>query len=171
MSARDLRALNAYYIVARPVYLIGVALQAQVNLFPMDLVGAVSSGEFLLALRATSPAVELMETSRRIAMSGAPAAHLRAIYALGAQHHKSTIDLNALTFPIARSPLFGLPVIAEDGLVRELSIQQIHRIGSHVLFVSRIEWEVGHTEQQLAHVSGMYAERLNRNKHPLRALA
>jgi flavin reductase (DIM6/NTAB) family NADH-FMN oxidoreductase RutF len=171
MSARDLRALNAYYIVARPVYLVGVAHEDRVNLFPMDLVGAVSSGEFLLALRATSPAIALMEASRRIAMSGAPAVHLRAIYALGAQHHKSTVDLNGLTFPVARSMLYGLPVLAQDGLVRELSVQQIHRIGSHVLFVSRVDREAGRTEEQLAHVSGMYAERLSRKKHPLRSLA
>src|SRR5262249_47614408 len=71
MSAADLRALNAYYITARPVYLVGVAHKDRVNLFPMDLVGPVSSGDFLLALRATSPAVEVMEASRCIAMSGA----------------------------------------------------------------------------------------------------
>src|SRR5262249_9210016 len=160
----DLRALNAYYITARPVYLVGVAHKDRVNLFPMDLVGPVSSGDFLLALRATSPAVEVMEASRCIAMSGAPAAHLRAVYALGAQHHKSSVDLNTVGFPITRSTLYGLPVLAEDGLVRELFVRAVHRIGSHVLFVSRVEREAGRTWEQLAHVSGMYAERLSRMK-------
>jgi flavin reductase (DIM6/NTAB) family NADH-FMN oxidoreductase RutF len=103
-------------------------------------------------------------------MSGAPVVDIRAIYALGAQHHKSTLDLSALTFPVARSALFGLPVLAKNGLVRELSVQQVHRIGSHVLFVSRIESETGRTDEQLAHVSGMYAERLRREEHPLKSL-
>jgi flavin reductase (DIM6/NTAB) family NADH-FMN oxidoreductase RutF len=171
MSAADLRALNAYYISARPVYLVGVSHEKQVNLFPMDLVAPLGSGDFVLALRSTSPAIDVIEASRRIAMSGAPAAHLRAIYELGAQHRRTTIDLDALEFSVTRSRLFGLPVLAGAGLVRELSVQALHRIGSHVLFVCRVEDENGHTDAQVAHVSAMYAERLTRMKQPYQALA
>jgi flavin reductase (DIM6/NTAB) family NADH-FMN oxidoreductase RutF len=170
MSAADLRALNAYYISARPVYLVGVSHDKLVNLFPMDLVAPLGSGDFVLALRATSPAIDVIEASRRIAMSGAPAAYMRAIYELGAQHRRTTIDLDALGFSVTRSRLFGLPVLAGAGLVRELSVQTLHRIGSHVLFVCRVEEEQGHTETQLAHVSAMYAERLTRMKQPYQAL-
>jgi flavin reductase (DIM6/NTAB) family NADH-FMN oxidoreductase RutF len=171
MSASDLRCLNAYYISARPVYLVGVRDANAVNFFPMDLVGGVSSGDFLLALRATSPAVEIMEASGRIAMSGAPASQLQAIYALGAHHHKATIDVTRLPFAVRQSELFGLMVLDEPGLVRELSVQAAHRVGSHVLFVTRIARESGRTEAQLAHVSHMYAEWLARHGRPLEALA
>jgi flavin reductase (DIM6/NTAB) family NADH-FMN oxidoreductase RutF len=171
MSAADLRALNAYYMSARPVYLVGVSHEKRVNLFPMDLVAPLGSGDFVLALRATSPSIEIIEASRRIAMSGAPASDLPAIYALGAHHRMTTVDLDAVGFSVTRSRLFGLPVLAGAGLVRELSVQELHRIGSHVLFVCRVEGESGHTEAQLAHVSGMYAERLTRTKQPYRALA
>lgn len=171
MSATDLRALNAYYISARPVYLVGVSHEKLVNLFPMDLVAPLGSGDFVLALRATTPAIDAIEATRRIAMSGAPAAHLRAIYELGAQHRRTSVDLNALGFSVTRSRLFGLPVLAGAGLVRELSVQALHRIGSHVLFVCRVEDEHGHTKAQLAHVSAMYAERLTRMKQPYQRLA
>lgn len=171
MSASDLRCLNAYYIVSRPVYLVSVALEDRVNVFPMDLVGGVSSGEFLLALRATSPAVELIESSRRIALSGAPGAQLNAVYALGTQHHRLTVDLSGLPFQVRASDVFALPVLAEPGLVREVSVREVHRVGSHVLFVTHVERESGVTVEQLAHVSGMYAEWLSRRGRALRALA
>jgi flavin reductase (DIM6/NTAB) family NADH-FMN oxidoreductase RutF len=171
MSPRDLRALNAYYIVPRPVFLVGVAHEGQENLFPMDLVGALSSGEYLLALRSTSPSVALMEASRHIAMSSAPAAQLQAVYALGKQHHLSALDLSTLTVPVARSPLFGLPVLEQDGLMRELFVERVERIGSHALFVTRIEREAGHAGRQLAHMSGMYAEWLRRERQACEVLA
>lgn len=171
MSARDLRALNAYYTVARPVFLVGVGHEERVNLFPMDLVASLSSGEYLLALRATSPGVALMEASRRIAMSSAPAELLDAVYALGSQHRKPTLDLSQLTVPISRSPLFGLPALEQAGLVRELSVERVERIGSHVLFITRIEQETGLAHRQLAHMSGMYVEWLQRHQRPCEVLA
>jgi flavin reductase (DIM6/NTAB) family NADH-FMN oxidoreductase RutF len=158
MSASDLRCLNVYYMAARPVYLIGVSHEGRSNVFPMDLVGALSSGDFLLALRATSPAIKLMEGSGRIAMSGAPSDNLKAVYDLGAHHRAEAINLSDLPFTMRTSELFGLPVLAENGLVRELAVREIHRIGSHVLFVTHAERENGHTDRQLAHVSGMYGE-------------
>lgn len=165
MTAADLRALNLYYSVRRPVYLVGTAWEGRTNLFPMDLVGQLSSGEFLLALRATSPAIELMERSGRIALSAAPAGQLQAVYALGAHHKKDTVDVDALPFPVRPSPRFGLPSLA-DRLAYELAVEQVHRIGSHVLFVTRIETRQPPAENQLAHVSAMYAERsARRGRH------
>lgn len=157
MTAADLRCLNAYYIHARPVYLVAVAHGGRNNVFPMDLVGPLSSGEFLLALRATSPAIALLEGSRRVALSGAPGHQRAAVYALGAHHRKETVDVGALPFAFAPSPCFALPSIG-GGLVREIEIGDVHRHGSHVLFVGRVANEAGATPRQLAHVSAMYAE-------------
>ena len=140
MSAADLYCLNVYYTWARRVFLIGVAHGERSNFFPMDLVGRVDPDHFLLALRATSPAIELTESSRVIAMSGAPADRLDTVYALGAHHRKASIDPSALPFPVRRSPRHGLPVLAE-GFTRELTVRQVHRVGSHVLFVCRVDEE------------------------------
>jgi len=165
MSASDLRCLNVYYMWPRPVYLIGVASGDRSNFFPMDLVGRVDASHFLLALRATSPAIELMETSRVIAMSAAPADRLQTVYALGAHHRKSSVDTSTLPFAVVRSARHGLPVLA-TGFTRELSVQQVHRHGSHVLFVCRVDAEQGTTPHQLAHVSLMYAEWQARHGRP-----
>jgi flavin reductase (DIM6/NTAB) family NADH-FMN oxidoreductase RutF len=171
MSAHDLRCLNAYYMVARPVYLVSVEHEGRTNMFPMDLVGRLTSGEFTFALRATSPSIELIEQSRRVAMSAAPARFLHAVYDLGRQHGLKTIDVSTLAFGVRSSVLFNLPVLAENGLVREISVRHSHRVGSHVLFIGDIQDERGHTINQLAHMSAMYAEWLNRAGRPQRILS
>jgi len=170
MSAEDLCALNAYYIVARPVFLVGVGHEERRDLFPMDLVGALGSGEYLVALRATSPGIALMQASRRIAMSSAPAELLGAVYALGSRHRQSTLELASAGVPISSSPLFGLPVLDRAGLVRELVVEKAERIGSHVLFVTRIEQEAGLARRQLAHLSGTYIEWLGRRRRTCEVL-
>jgi len=171
MSAHDLRALNAYYIAARPVFLVGAGHEEQVNLFPMDLVARLSSDEYLLALRATSPNVALMENSGHIAMSSGPAELLNFVYALGRQHRQATLDLSTLPVAISRSPLFGLPVLEHAELVRELTVQRTERIGSHVLFITQIESETGRADRQLAHMSLMYIEWLRRHQRGCETLA
>ena len=170
MSAADLRCLNVYYMWPRRVFLVGVKLGDRSNLFPMDLVGSVGSGDFLLALRATSPAIELMERSRVIAMSAAPAGHLASIYALGAHHRKPSVDTSALPFDVRPSARHGLPVLA-TGFTRELSVLHTHRIGSHVLFVCRVDAELGSTPVQMAHISQMYAEWLERRGQPVETMS
>jgi flavin reductase (DIM6/NTAB) family NADH-FMN oxidoreductase RutF len=157
MSAADLRCLNVYYTWPRRVFLVGAAFEGRTNLFPMDLVGRVSPDDFTLALRATSPAIELMERSRVIAMSAAPAEHLAEVYALGVHHRKPTVDTSTLPFDVRASALHGLPVLAQ-GFTRELTVRAVHRVGSHVLFVCRVDPERGRTTRQIAHVSQMYAE-------------
>ena len=104
-------------------------------------------------------------------MSAAPASLLRAVYDLGRQHGLNTIDVSTLSFGVRSSFAFGLPVLADNGLVREISVRQVHRVGSHVVFVGDIENEMGHTVDRLAHMSAMYAEWLNRMGRPQRTLA
>ncbi|MFL5608847.1 MAG: hypothetical protein ACJ8AD_20490 [Gemmatimonadaceae bacterium] len=170
LSAAELRALNVYYTAPRPVYLMGVALGDRTNLFPMDLVGRVGSGDYLLALRATSRPIELIEATRVIAMSPAPAEHYALVYALGAHHRTPSVDLSSLPFSVQRSSLHRLPVSAQ-GLTRELSVTDVHRVGSYNLFVCRVDAESGTTTRALALVSAMYAEWLARHGHPLETLA
>jgi flavin reductase (DIM6/NTAB) family NADH-FMN oxidoreductase RutF len=172
MSAADLRALNAYYIVARPVFLVGVGHAGRENLFPMDLVARLSSGEQLLALRSTSPSVALMEASGCMVMSSAPAARLEAVYALGRQHRQTTLDLSNVPLSVTRSPWLGLPALGSPALVRELLVEKVERVGSHTLFITRMEREAGSAELlQLAHVSGMYVEWLRGSGQACEVLA
>jgi flavin reductase (DIM6/NTAB) family NADH-FMN oxidoreductase RutF len=170
MSASDLRALNAYYIVPRPVYSVSVSHAGRTNMFPMDLVGRLPSGAFSLALRTTSPAIELIDSSRRVVMSGAPSHLLSEVYALGRHHRESAIDVGKLPFRIAQSRRYALPIIADASIVRELTVRAVHRIGSHTVFVCDIDEEIGEPQNMIAHTSAMFVEWLRRRGRTVEVL-
>jgi flavin reductase (DIM6/NTAB) family NADH-FMN oxidoreductase RutF len=158
MSFADLRALNVFYMMPRPVHLVSVVHQERSNLFPMDLVGPVGQDTFVLALRATSPSIELMRASGRIVFSGAPAALKEVVFRLGAHHKARSIDWDGLPIAVRPSPHFGIPVPQAALRVRELEVAASHDIGSHVFFVTTVAADTRLADEpQLAHVSDMYA--------------
>jgi flavin reductase (DIM6/NTAB) family NADH-FMN oxidoreductase RutF len=158
MDFADLKALNVFYMMPRPVYLVTVIDEGGDNLFPMDLVGPLGDELFLLALRRTSPSIAPMREGRRIVLSGMPARLKEAVYRLGAHHKEAGIDWRALELATRPSPLFGWPVPADALDGRELEVLQSEAIGSHVLFVTRVAGQARFgDEPQLCHVSDMYA--------------
>jgi flavin reductase (DIM6/NTAB) family NADH-FMN oxidoreductase RutF len=158
MDLPDLKALNVFYMMPRPVYLVSVVHEGRDNIFPMDLVGPLGENLFLLALRKTSPSIELMRTGGRIVLSGMPARFRDVVYRLAIHHKKLAVDWSALELAIQPSPRFGFPVPAEALDWRELRVVKSEETGSHVLFVTEVEscTDVG-DEPQLCHVSDMYA--------------
>jgi flavin reductase (DIM6/NTAB) family NADH-FMN oxidoreductase RutF len=155
----------------RPVFLVSVEWAGRTNMFPMDLIGTLTTGELLLALRASSAAIELIEGSRRVALSATHPGLLKEVYALGNQHGKASIDVRALPLPIGTSQRFHLPVLEALGRVLEVEVHEVHHIGSHVLFVGRVVSEAGKPATRLAHISGMYAEWLERQHRGVQSLA
>ena len=136
MSRDDRCCLSVLYICPRPVVLVSVVDSHRNNIFPMDLIGAVGQDYFLMALRTTSNAVELMEHSRQMALSSIPADHGDIAYRLGVHHRKDRIDLAGLPFETTESPRYGLPVPKSSLAVREVHVEETHTIGSHRLFVT-----------------------------------
>ena len=139
MTPRDVRGIHVFYICPRPVVLVSVEHEASGNLFPMDLIGPTDSPWFSMALRSTSPAVRLMQQSRRMALSGVPFAYQAIAYELGKHHRLSNIDWDALPFATTRSPLFHLRVPEAALRVCEVTVHEFHEVGSHVLFLTRVE--------------------------------
>ncbi len=141
MSLPDLRCMHVFYLCPRPVVLVSVEHEGSSNLFPMDLIGPTDSPWFSMALRSTSPAVRLMQQSRRMALASVPFACQAIAYQLGKHHRLANIDWSGLGFPLTRSPLFGLRVPETALHVREVSVHESHEVGSHTLFVTSIEGE------------------------------
>lgn len=170
MSFADLRALNLFYMMPRPVHLISTVHEDASNIFPMDLVGPLGDDRFLLALRQTSPAVELMRGSGRIVAAGAPATLKPAVYALGAHHSKRSIDWSALPFAVESSPEFRIPTPGCALGLRELRVIASEAVGSHMVFVTSVVTRSAAADApQLCHVSDMYARWRARHGHPLTA--
>jgi flavin reductase (DIM6/NTAB) family NADH-FMN oxidoreductase RutF len=158
MTPLELRALDCYYVWPRPVYLVSVKHGDRSNLFPMDLVGPFGEDRFTLALRNTSPSVETIRESGRVALSIAPAAWKERVYALGAHHRRLSIEPAELPFGLVPSPVFGLPLPDGTPLHREIEILDAALIGSHTFFMGRTVWAGdGVMPPQLAHVSGLFA--------------
>jgi flavin reductase (DIM6/NTAB) family NADH-FMN oxidoreductase RutF len=121
------------------VVLVTVQHEGAGNMFPMDLIGLTDSPWYSMALRLTSPAVSLMQASRRLALASVPWEYKDFAYRLGEHHRKTSIDWACLPFPTRPSPLFGLPVAEKSQRVREVKVAECHSVGSHMLFVTSVE--------------------------------
>lgn len=138
MTALAVRSLAVFYICPRPVVLVTAVDGCAVNIFPMDLIGPIGDRRFSLALHSTSGGIPLMEHSRKIAISSLPVEQARAIFELGKNHRKASVNLDQLPFSTVSSPKFGLPVPSAALRVRELEIEAVQAVGSHKLFVADI---------------------------------
>lgn len=156
-----------FYICPRPVVLVSVDDGSHSNLFPMDLIGPVSSDRFTLALRSTSQSVPTMKSARRVALSDIPAHHHAAAYKLGVHHKNVKVEWDQLPFEIQRSRDFSLPYPAIALRVREMEILDFDTIGSHTFFVTRMVSEHSLAEDpQFFHTSGIYQHFRHRNGRP-----
>jgi flavin reductase (DIM6/NTAB) family NADH-FMN oxidoreductase RutF len=141
MTQPDLRSSFVFYTCPRPVVLVSVEHEESSNIFPMDLIGPTDSPWFSMALRSTSPAVRLMQQSRRMALASIPFTYKQIAYDLGKHHRKSSIDWTTLPFQTVPSPSFGLRVPEAALRIREVRVHEFHEVGSHVLFITSIEHE------------------------------
>jgi flavin reductase (DIM6/NTAB) family NADH-FMN oxidoreductase RutF len=146
-----------FYICPRPVVLVAVDDGQHSNLFPMDLIGRVSTERFTLALRSTSQSVPTMKSARRVALADVPAADYALAYKLGVHHRNVAVAWDQLPFKIQRSANFGLPCPQLATRVRELEILDFDTIGSHTFFVTRVVSEHSVAEgERFFHTSGIY---------------
>jgi len=59
-------------------------------------------------------------------------------YILGPNHNVPTIDWRQLPFATRPSRIFKIPVPVFACRVRELRVEQVHRLGYHTFFLSRV---------------------------------
>jgi flavin reductase (DIM6/NTAB) family NADH-FMN oxidoreductase RutF len=160
MLIREFFALSTFYICPRPVVLVSVVDGNAGNIFPMDLIGPIGAQHFTLALHGTSTAVPLIERSRKVALSAVPVEQISIAYALGQNHKKTDFRWNQISFDLATSPAFGLPIPAFALSVKEMEIEEVRAMGSHKLFICRTG--VNHFRShglQLSFVQGFYHAR------------
>jgi hypothetical protein len=138
MPKRQLECLFTFYICPRPVALVSVMVNGAGNIFPMDLIGDFADGYFSLALRNTSAAASLLESSGKLALSDIPMQHINLAYELGKNHNQTFVDLRGTGFSTRTSPAFALPVPQFSVRVREMQIETVRNVGSHKLFLAHI---------------------------------
>src|ERR1700722_1335650 len=160
MIIRELFALSTFYICPRPVVLVSVVDGNAGNIFPMDLFGPIGGQHFTLPLHCTSTAVSLIEQSRKVALSGVPVEQISIAYKLGQNHKKTDFHWSQVSFDLATSPVFGLPIPEFALSVKEMEIEEVRAMGSHKLFICRTGANhVRFHGLQLSFVQGFYHAR------------
>lgn len=170
MSHREIRASQVAFIRPHPLMLGSLNGSAGGNMFPMNLMGDLGEGHFAFALKDSRRAAHLVERTGSIALSNVPPALCAVAFRFAIHHTRDGIDWDTVPFALRRSRELGIPVPASSSRVRELRVAQVHRLGSHTLFVARIIADDWRTDEPPVHiVHGFYQHwRLRNDKAKLR---
>jgi hypothetical protein len=137
----------------------------------MDLLGALSTGTFVLGMHSGSPAIPLWRNSCRIAVSAVPLHYKPTVYTMGKNHRRMFLKPSELPIRCVSSASYGIPVPDEALSVRELTIGQSWDLGSHRLFAARTtSMQKRAEEPQMCHVHRFYQQFLLRHNRPLPSL-
>jgi flavin reductase (DIM6/NTAB) family NADH-FMN oxidoreductase RutF len=171
MHSREIRASQVAFIRPHPLMLGSVNGEAGGNIFPMNLMGDLGHDYFAFALKDSRRAAHLVERTGSIALSNVPLSLCSVAFKLAINHTKESIDWNHLPFPLTLSRSLLIPVPASAPRVREMKVDQIHKLGSHTLFVARIISDEWHTNEPQVHVvHGFYQHwRLRGDKAQLKS--
>ena len=151
--------MEVLFICPRPICLASTIESSVGNMFPMNVMGQLDDGYFGFGLKDARSPSNLVNRTRRIALSTIPMQQGDLGYKLGPNHAKKNgIDWNDLPFATKQSPNFGIPIPAFAFRVREMEVENARKLGSHIFFVGRVvrderfsdgmEWCVVHGNYQ-----------------------
>jgi flavin reductase (DIM6/NTAB) family NADH-FMN oxidoreductase RutF len=157
MSFLERRAAMVSFVRPHPTVLVSTADELGGNIFPMNIMGALGPNRFGFTLRQDRLAGQLVERVKRVVISNVPSGHGSSVYGLARNHTKAFVDWDDLPFATMPSPLFRIPIPEFALRVREMELEQVHRIGSHSFFVARILGDtVFSPEPSLCVIHGYY---------------
>ena len=163
MTPADMFAMWILHDAPRPVVAVSYGSEEKGNLFPMDLIGPVSDGWYVLGLHSSSPAIPIFKDIGKIAVSEMPVQARGTVYALGKNHREAYREVRKLPLPMARSQLFGIPVPEQALCVRELVVEQVENLGSHHLFVTSVKSIIDKSAgPRMTHIHRLYQQYLMR---------
>jgi hypothetical protein len=134
LSYAKLKSFAAAYSYPRRVRLISFREEAYYNIFPMDLLGPIPSGNhFVFGLRHTNRSLEKIIRTGRILVSEFPASKKEIIYSLGKHHSSAPPALDQLPFSVRTSEEFGFYFPDWVEAYVEVRIKKTINLGSHML--------------------------------------
>ena len=171
MRSREIRASQVAFIRPHPLMLGSVNGEAGGNIFPMNLLGDLGHDYLAFALKDSRRAAHIVERVGSIALSNVPLSLCSVAFKLAINHTKDSIDWNQLPFPLTLSRSLLIPVPAPAPRVREMKVDQVHKIGSHTLFIARIISDEWHSNEPQVHIiHGFYQHwRLRGDKAQLKS--
>jgi flavin reductase (DIM6/NTAB) family NADH-FMN oxidoreductase RutF len=167
MSFLEKRAAMVMFIRPHPISLGTVSSEEGENIFPMNIMGDLGDGYVGFALKNSRMAAPLVRSTGRIALSNLPMPQAPLAFQLAANHTKRAIDFSQLPFATRMSQVFRVPVPTFAQRVRELEIESVHLIGSHVFFVARVLHEEKNAESLVVNVVHGFYQSLRLKGHHL----
>ena len=139
-----LKAVAAAYTYPRRVRIISFQLDGGYNfIFPMDLLADIRSAHlFLLGMRKSNSVLKKIMDIKKIVVAEAPAEYKPVIYKLGRLHSAAPPALSELPFATIQTREFGFFVPEWVESYKELSIEKMVDIGSHMLLFGHWKEEV-----------------------------
>jgi flavin reductase (DIM6/NTAB) family NADH-FMN oxidoreductase RutF len=157
MTLLEQRAMAVSFIRPHPIYLASVGDETRGNMFPLNLLSELGQDYVSLAIRDRRLASDLVERAGCLAISGVPVSQCPIAYQLAANHKKEFVEWRQLPFAITPSPSLSIPRPAFATNLRELRIEQVHRLGSHRFFLARIVTrETYNNQPQACVIHGSY---------------
>jgi flavin reductase (DIM6/NTAB) family NADH-FMN oxidoreductase RutF len=152
MTSAEIRASQVAFIRPHPLMLGSLNDRAGGNIFPMNLLGELGNRYFAFALKDSRRAAHLVERAGYLALSNVPVASCSVAFQLAVNHTRDSVDWSGLPFVLKRSRERCIPVPASSPRVREMKVEQIHRIGSHTLFIAQILSDDWRTDEPPVHI-------------------
>lgn len=128
------KSFVAAYSYPRRIRVISFRQDDYYNIFPMDLLGDISSSNrFVFGLRHSNVALDKIIATGKLVVSEAPYVQKDAIYRLGAHHSSAPPQLDALPFKVITSKKHGFYIPEWVLSYREVDVLQTIDLGSHML--------------------------------------
>lgn len=134
LSFRQFKAFVAAYSYPRRIRVISFRQDNYFNIFPMDLLGDIStSNRYVFGLRHSNIALNKIITTGKLVVAEAPFAQKEAIFRLGTHHSANPPALHTLPFKTIESKDHGFYIPDWVLSYREINILKTINLGSHML--------------------------------------
>jgi hypothetical protein len=134
LTFRQFKSFVAAYSYPRRIRVICFRQDDYYNIFPMDLLGDIStSHRYVFGLRHSNMALAKIIETGKLVVAEAPFEQKEAIYRLGAHHSSHPPTLDALPFGIIQSKNHGFYIPDWALSYREISVLKTINLGSHML--------------------------------------
>jgi hypothetical protein len=134
LTFQRFQSFVAAYSYPRRIRVISFQQGDYYNIFPMDLLGDISTGNrYVFGLRHTNIALSKIIETGKLAVAEVPFDQKETIYRLGAHHSSSPPPKDTLPFKTMASKDYGFPIPVWALSYREVRILKTTNMGSHML--------------------------------------
>jgi hypothetical protein len=147
------------YSIPRNISLISVCENNLVNLFPVDLHGALGNDYYVISLRIKGKACGQVEQIRRLVLSEMLPSSFKMVYSLGKNHMKDFTDPGKFELLKGFSELYKFPLPKNAIRYKELHFVEHFDFDTHRIHLFKVENSIAFSEDSpLFHIHNYFAQ-------------